>query len=66
MAVFRNQWAVMNQFLMETFYYKEMKMYEKNDAGHMTKMAATPLYAKNASIIFFSGTGGLISMKFVM
>ena len=50
---------------METFCYKEMKIYEY-DAGHMTKMAATPIYAKNASIIFFPGIRGLISMKFVM
>ena len=26
--------------------------------GHMTKMAATPIYGKNPSKIFFSGTGG--------
>ena len=30
----------------------------------MTKMAATPLYGKNPSKIFFSGTGGPISTKF--
>ena len=40
---------------METFCYKKMKIYEY-DAGHMTKMAPTLIYAKNASIIFFSGT----------
>ena len=50
---------------METFCYKDMKIHEYG-AGHMTKMAATPIYAKNDSIIFFSGTRGLISMKFVM
>ena len=38
-----------------------MKIHE-HDAGHMTKMAAMPMYGKNASKIF-SGTGGLISMK---
>ena len=32
--------------------------------GHMTKMAARPIYGKNLSIIFFSGTGGPISMIF--
>ena len=32
---------------METFCYKEMKIYEY-DAGHMTKMAATPIYAKKS------------------
>ena len=29
--------------------------------GHMTKMAATPIYGKNPSKIFFSGTGRPIS-----
>ena len=33
-----------------------------NDAGHMTKMAAMPIYGKNPSKIF-SGTGGPISRK---
>ena len=31
--------------------------------GHMTKMAATPIYGKNHSKIFFSRTGGPIFMK---
>ena len=35
------------------------------DAGHMTKMAAKPIYGKNPSKIF-SGTGRLISMKLGM
>ena len=34
-----------------------MKIYQ-HDACHMTKMAATPIYGKNPSKIFFSGTGG--------
>ena len=34
--------------------------------GHMTKMAATPIYGKNLSKIFFSGTGGPISTKLGM
>ena len=38
----------------------------KHDAGHMTKMAAMPLYGKNPSQIFFSGTGGPISTKLGM
>ena len=37
-----------------------------NDSGHMTKMAAMPIYGKNPSKIFFSGTGGPISTKLVM
>ena len=34
--------------------------------GHMTKMADTPIYGKNPSKIFFSGTGGPISTKLGM
>ena len=37
-----------------------------NGLGHMTKMAAMPIYGKNPSKIFFSGTGGQISMKLGM
>ena len=33
------------------------------DVGHMTKMAAMPIYGINLSKIFFSGTGGPISTK---
>ena len=44
---------------------REMKIYW-HDAGHMTKMAAMPIYGKNPSKIFFSGTGGPISMKLGM
>ena len=40
-----------------------MKINE-HDAGHMTKMAATPIYGKNPSKI--SGTGGPISTKLGM
>ena len=36
-----------------------MKIYW-HDAGHMTKMAAMPIYGKNPSKIFFLGTGGQI------
>ena len=39
-----------------------MKLYLQ-DAGHMTKIAAEPIYGKNPSKIFFSGTGGPISTK---
>ena len=45
--------------------YKEIKNY-RHDAGHMTKMAAMPIYGKNPSKIFFSGTSGPISLKFGM
>ena len=37
-----------------------------NNSGHMTKMAAMPIYGKNPSKFFFSGTTGLISTKFGM
>ena len=40
-------------------------MYIRN-LGHMTKMAAMPIYGKNPSKIFFSGTNGPISMKLGM
>ena len=36
-----------------------------NNPGHMTKMAAMPIYGKNPSKIF-SRTGGSISKKFGM
>ena len=36
-----------------------------NDPGHMTKMAAMPIYGKNPSKIF-SGTGGPIITKLGM
>ena len=36
-----------------------------NGPGHMTKMAAMPIYGKNPSKIF-SGTGGPISIKLGM
>ena len=42
-----------------------MKIYEYN-VDHMTKMAAKPIYGKNPSNIFSSGTGGPISTKFGM
>ena len=37
-----------------------------NNPGHMTKMAAVPIYGKNPSKIFFSRTGGSISKKLGM
>ena len=37
-----------------------------NVSGHMTKMATMPIYGKNPSKIFFSGTGGPISTKLGM
>ena len=37
-----------------------------NNPGHMTKMAAMPIYGKNTSKIFFSRTSGSISTKLGM
>ena len=37
-----------------------------NNPGHMTKMAAMPIYDKNPSKFFFSGTTGPISTKLDM
>ena len=49
------------------FYVKHLKEVGTNvyinNPGHMTKMAAMPIYGKNPSKIFFSGTGGPISVK---
>ena len=42
-----------------------MKIYW-HDGGHITKMAAMPIYGKNPSKIFVSRTGGLISTKLGM
>ena len=61
----RNYYAVLNQILHESFQVQGNKIWW-HDAGHMTKMAATPIYGKNISKIFFSGTGRPISMKLGM
>ena len=37
-----------------------------NNQGHVTKMAAMPIYGIDPSKIFFSGTGGPISKKLGM
>ena len=37
-----------------------------NNPGHMTKMAAMPIFGKNPSKFFFSGTTGPISKKLGM
>ena len=44
LAFLRNHWAILTKFCMEAFRYMEMKIC-KHDAGHMTKMAAMPIYA---------------------
>ena len=61
----RNYYFVLNQILHES-YQVQGNQNLINDAGQMTKMAAKPIYGKNLSNIFFSGTGGPISMKLGM
>ena len=39
-----------------------MKIYI-NEMGHMTKMAAMPIYGKKTFKIFFSRTNGLMALK---
>ena len=39
-----------------------MKMFT-NELGHMTKMAAMPIYGKKALTIFFSRTNELLALK---
>ena len=50
---------------MKAFRYNEMKVW-CHDAGHMTKMAAMPIYGKTPLKIFFSGTRRPISTKLGM
>ena len=50
---------------MEPLWDGIMEVY-LNGPGHMTKMFAMPIYGKNPSKIFFSGTSGLIVMKLGM
>ena len=51
---------IWTKFCMKAFRCKEMKIWW-HVAGHMTKMATTPIYGKSPSKIFFSGSGRLIS-----
>ena len=60
-----NYCAVLNQILCESFQVQGI-VNLMTRAGHMTKMAATPIYGKNPLKIFFSGTGGPISKKLGM
>ena len=60
-----NFYAILNQILYESFQVQGNENC-KHDAGHMTKMAAMPLYGKNPLKIFFSGTGWPISTKLGM
>ena len=48
------------------FYVEPPWVYCSRHLGHMTKMAATPIYGKNPSKIFFPRTGGPIFTKLGM
>ena len=61
----RNSYFVQVQFRNRTDSYFAQNIYI-NNPGHMTKMAAMPIYGKNPSKIFFSRTGGSISKKLGM
>ena len=52
-------------FYVEPHWEGGTKVYI-NGPGHMTKMAATPVYGKNPSKIFLSRTGGPIFTKLGM
>ena len=58
-------WPIKANFYVEPPWEGGTKVYI-NGPGHMTKMAAMPIYGKNASKIFFSRTGGTIFTKLGM
>ena len=52
-------------WLTKTHYNKLAKLYAKY-FGHMTKMAATPIYGKNLLKIFFSRTRRQMTLRLGM
>ena len=58
-------WPIKAKFNVEPHWEGGTKVYI-NGPGHMTKMAATPIYGKTPSKIFFSRTGRTIFMKLGM
>ena len=58
-------WPIKVKFYVEPPWEGGTKVFI-NGPGHMTKMAATPIYGKKPSKIFFSRTGGPIFMKLGM
>ena len=58
-------WPIKAKFYVEPPWEGGTKVYI-NGPGHMTKMAATPIYGKNPSKIFYSRTGGPIFTKLSM
>ena len=61
----RNHLADQSQILCDASLGRGKKFCSQH-LGHMTKMAATPIYGKNPSKIFFSRTGRRISTKLGM
>ena len=58
-------WPIKAKFYVEPPWEGGMKVYI-NGPGHMTKMAATPIYVKKPSKIFFSRTRWPIFTKLGM
>ena len=58
-------WPIKAKFYVEPPWEGGTKFCSRH-LGHMTKMAATPIYGKNRSKIFFSRTGWLIFTKLGM
>ena len=58
-------WSIKAKFYVEPPWVGGTKFYSRH-LSHMTKMAATPIYGKNPSKIFFSRTGGPIFTKLGM
>ena len=58
-------WPIKAKFYMKHLWERGTNVYI-NNPGHMTKMAAMPIYGKNPSKIFFSGTTGPSSTKLGM
>ena len=58
-------WPIKAKFYVEPPWEGGTKVYI-NGPGHMIKMAATPIYGKNPSKIFFSRTIGPIFTKLGM
>ena len=58
-------WPIKAKFYVEPPWVGGTKFCSQ-DLGHMTKMAATPIYGENPSKTFFSRTGGPIFTKLGM
>ena len=61
----KTAWPMKAKFYVEPPLIRGTKVCSRH-LSHMTKMAATPIYGKNPSKIFFSRTGGSIFTKLGM